>query len=465
MFKFLHNIQSVLTAPADSNTGGTGVITGDIKSSELSKQDIFEILNKDDDNKEVIPLKDDDKDEKKDDRKADKKDAKPDETDETDKTNDDDNNEEVDETEEDLKALEDELEEPDEEKLELTTPTSRREILKKYPKLFKDFPYLETAYYREQEFTKLLPTIADAKEAVSKSETLDKFESDLADGNTELVLKAVKDNSPKAYNKLIDNYLSVLSKVDEKAYHHVLGNTIRHTIMAMVQEARASSNEPLEQAAVILNQFIFGSSKFTAPEKLSGDDKSNVDDEKEQKITERERAFVKQKYNSANEEISNRVNRAYKATIEANIDPKNSMSEYVKKTATREALEELESIISKDTRFKSLVDKLWENAFKNDLDSESVNKIRRAFISKAQTLLPIVIKKARNEALKGIGKRVNSDNGKDDDSHLDNESKKDNDSRPRRESNKGNESRRSSGSSKSRVPDGMSTLEYLMSDD
>jgi hypothetical protein len=451
---FKHNIQFELLAPVDTVAGKA------IISNELSKQDILTELMKDDDTEEAIPLKDDDK--KKDDKKSEKKETKGDE--EADEDNKEDT-EEGEEKDDELKDLEDELDEPDEDKLELQTPTSRREILKKYPKLFKDFPYLETAYYREQEFTKLLPTIADAKEAVGKSETLDKFEKDLSQGNTELVLKAVRDNNPKAYNKLIDNYLSTLAKVDEKAYHHVLGNTIRHTIMAMVQESRTSGNEALEQAATILNQFIFGSSKFTAPEKLSTDDKTDESDEKEQRITERERAFTRQKFNSANEELSGRVNKAYKLTIESKIDPKESMTEYVRKTAVREAQEELESLIEKDTRFKTLVDRLWESAFKNDFSSDSVAKIRSAFLSKAQTLLPSVIQKARNEALKGMGKRITSDNHDDDSHPKKDESKNGNDSSRRKESKSGDESHRRNDSSKSKVPSSMTSLEYLMSDD
>jgi hypothetical protein len=51
---------------------------------------------------------------------------------------------------EELKEIEEELEPPTEEQLELVTPVRRKEILTKYPNLFKDFPYLEKAYYREQ---------------------------------------------------------------------------------------------------------------------------------------------------------------------------------------------------------------------------------------------------------------------------------------------------------------------------
>ncbi len=452
MFQLLRNIQSILMSPPDAPTG-----VADKPSGDLSKNDILDYLNQDD-KEDEIPL-DDDKD--KDDKKTEKKETKDDEeSDEDDKED-----TEEDEDKSDLDLLEEELVEPDEDKLELTTPISRREILKKYPKLFKEFPALEKSYYREQAFTQLLPTIADAKEAVDKSQTLDKFETDLSNGNTEVVLNAIKASNPKAFNKVVDNYLQVLSKVDEKAYQHVLGNTIKHTILAMLEESRNSDNAPLEQAAQILNQFIFGSSKFTAPTKLSSDEDTKGDDE-EKKMSERERNFTRQKFNSANDEISTKITKAYKATIESKIDPKESMTEYVRKTAIRDAAEELESLIEKDTRFKSLIDKLWENAFKDDFSQASLAKIRSAFVSKAQTLLPSVIAKHRNAALKGMGKRTSNINDKDDDSHQDKESKRDNDSRPRRESKRDDESRRRNDSgNKGKVPAGMSTLEYLMSED
>jgi hypothetical protein len=446
MFKY--HIQFPMYYPPE--VADKGVDSKSSGGKDLSKSDILDYLKDDDtDDKEVIDLEDDDK-------KSSKK-SKDDEDKDEDKDEVEDDDLEV---KDDLNEIEEDLDEPDEEKLELTTPTSRREILKKYPKLFKDFPYLETAYYREQEFTKLLPTIADAKEAVNQSQILNRLEGDLATGNTEVLLKSIKDNNPKAFYKIADNYLATLSKVDEKAYHHVMGNTMKHTILSMIEESRASSNESLQEAAMILHQFVFGTTKFTPTSKLSSDDKPEID-EKEQKISQREREFTQQRFESANETLSGKVTSIYKNSIEANIDPKDSMSPYVKKTAVRDAMEELETLIEKDNRFTTLVDKLWERAMENDFDSDSVGRIKSAFISKARTLLPTVIKNARNEALKGSS----SKSSKDDDSRPRKESKSDNDSRPRsRESTKDDGSHRKNDSG-SKIPKGMTSLEYLMSDD
>ena len=141
--------------------GGSG--TTDLDSKDLNKDSIYDALGDDND---IIDL--DDKDEKKEkSSKADEKeDVKPEDEDDADKTKD-----KEDEEEDELADLEEELDGPDEEKLELTTPVRRKEILTKYPNLFKDFPYLEKAYYREQQFTEIYPTIDDARAASEKGQT------------------------------------------------------------------------------------------------------------------------------------------------------------------------------------------------------------------------------------------------------------------------------------------------------
>src|SRR5437667_73422 len=84
----------------------------------LSVEDTIEFLKDDDsDKKEVIDLKEPKKDDKE--KEEEGKEEEKEESDE-------------------LKAIEEELEEPTDEQLELVTPVRRQEILKLYPKLFKD---------------------------------------------------------------------------------------------------------------------------------------------------------------------------------------------------------------------------------------------------------------------------------------------------------------------------------------
>lgn len=349
----------------------------------------------------------------------------------------------------DLLELEQELEGPSEEQLELVTPVRRKEILAKYPTLFKEFPYLERAYYREQKFTELLPTIEDAQQAVAAKQTLDRMEVDVMGGNTELILRAVREQNPKGFAKIVDQYLPTLAKVDEKAYYHVLGNVTKHTIVAMVREARRSGNEALQSAAQLVNQFVFGTSDFQPPTQLSKDEPR--EDGKDVELQQREQQFVRQQFESARDDLNIRINNTLKNTIDANIDPKKSMSDYVRKNASREAIEMLDSVLSKDARFIALKDKLWDSAFKENFSRNSVERIKSAYLSRAKTLLPTVIKKARIDALKGLGKRSGEDETPD--------KSPVSIGRPRSQDGKGGKITKASD-----IPKGMRTIDFLNAD-
>lgn len=424
-----------------------GISTG-AGPTGMGKEDIIEFLSSDDEEKpELIDVDDKKKPAKeKDDKQVDDKSDDKEDTEEE---------EEEPEEEDELSEIEKELEEgeePDEKKFELVTPARRRDILKKYPKLFEDFPYLEKAYYREQQYTELLPTIEDAKEAIDKSETLDKFENELSQGNTETMLKAIKNSNPRIFNKVVDDYLTTLYNVDEKAYNHVLGNTIKHTIMQMVGEGRKANNETLLAAAQVLNQFVFGTSDFHPPANLF-DGKTPEVDPREKELNERDRSFRRARFEEARDSLDTRVNNSIKSTIETHIDTNGAMTDYIKRNAVREATERIERLIDKDTRFKTIVDKLWEKAAEKNFDKESVDKIRSAYLSKAKTLLLPVIKEARNEALKGMGKRTPK------------EDKNDTPDKRNRNTNKDDDQPRSRKNDGKKVPNGMSSLEYLMSED
>lgn len=384
--KFLYDIPDS-NGPAASGDG-------------LSKDDVIDFLNVDEVEEKDEPLKL--TDDKKTDKPAKDKSTKTADADDAKDDNDDDD---TDEEDDELKGLEEELEDPTEEQLELTTPVRRREILAKYPNLFKDFPYLEKAYYREQQFTEITPTIEDAREAVEARENLQRFEADLMQGNISTILTAVKDQDANGFYRIVDELLPNLARVDEGAYHHLMGNMAKHTIMAMLKEAKQSNNEVLQSAAQILNQFVFGTSDWVPPQRLSKDTKTEPDS-RESELERRERALATERFEDARANLNGRINNVLKSTIEQNIDPKGSMTDYVRRNASREVHEQLNTLIVQDRRFKILTDKLWEAAFKSNFSKESVDRIKTAYLSKSRALLPSVIKKARNEALKGMGKRV-----------------------------------------------------------
>ena len=420
-------------------------------SSQLSsdgtetQEETFELLNADEKPEEILELP-----------KGGKEDTTEGGEKEEDKDEEEDSEEEVDE----LKEIEEELKPPKEEDLlEITTPVRRKEILAKYPKLFKDFPYLEKAYYREQQFTELLPTIQDAKVAVEKAKVLDLTERQVMSGDITSILNAAKSEDREAFNKIADNYLPALKHVDEQAYYHVLGNVIKDTIITMVKEGRALGEQgaPLQAAANVLNQFVFGSQTFTPPTQLSKNQRPEEQSrEAEYRKQDQQRAYAQ--FESVRSDLQTKADNVLKSTIDGHLDPQGTMTSYVKTHAAKEAFDNLETLISKDTRFRTLLDKLWEKAFETNFDKQSTDRIKAAYLSKAKTLLPSVIKKARNDALKGLGRRERVEESTNGDNEAAIKSPKANTS--------GKSTPPSSGRIRTAkdIPRGMTTLEFLNKD-
>lgn len=298
-----------------------------------------------------------------------------------------------------------ELEEEDEPEIDDTEPiedVSRKEILKAFPDIFKKFPQLEKSYYREKKYAEVFPTIEDAKDASEKVQTYDRFESQVLNGNLDEIIAGVKNADPKAYNKMVDNYLPMLGKVDQQAYFHIIGNVVKNTVVGMVNEAKASENEDLQAAAVILYQFMFGKSEFKKAEPY-GPHKA---DEKETELTREKQEFAQQKFAGVLENLATTNTNIIKSTISQHMDPKNVLSDYVKKTAVKEAMAEVEETMNSNTRFKSVMDKLWEQAIKTNYSQQSIANIKKAHLNQAKTILRPIILKHKNAALKGMGKRV-----------------------------------------------------------
>lgn len=292
----------------------------------------------------------------------------------------------------------------DEDKLELVVPSRRKDILAKYPDLFKNFPSIEKAIYREQAFSEIIPTLDDAKEAVANSELLNKFGQQLAAGDSVEILKTTKDANPEGFAKLVDNYLPNLYKADPGAYFVVTGNVISHAVTEMIKQGKASNNSDLIAAAEIVNDFIFAQKEIRQQVRMSAAE-SRESNPKENELSQREQEFQQREFDSHYNTLDTKISNVLVATIDKNIDPNESMSGYVKKNATREVREEVTSALEKDTRFQTVMGRLWDRAAQEGYSKESLDRINSAFLSKAKTLLPDAIKKARNEALKGLGKK------------------------------------------------------------
>lgn len=285
------------------------------------------------------------------------------------------------------------------EDLGFTPPVIRKELLAAFPDIFKKFPHLEKAIYREKEYGSIFPTIEDAKVAVEKAQLLDNYEGEVLGGNVERLFKTIKDSNPQGFGKLVDNYFAVLDRVDPYAKLHVIGNIGRQLVYEMGVQGQQINNDNLKGAAVILNQFLFGNNQFSPPQNFGGKEQPLQSAEIEQQRA----ALLNNQFNTVLEEEYSRARGSVKSAIEKHIDPKNAMSEFVKSTAIDKCIETVEKAISSDSRFRGYLNSLWQKAIESNFSASSRSNIRRAYLGKAQSVLKQSIQITRQSALKGLG--------------------------------------------------------------
>jgi hypothetical protein len=360
-----------------SNEEAEAPIIGD---NTTSKQDILDELNLEDEGKDTD--------------KSDKDNLKLDEDEEEDEGDDKEKSDKEDEDEEEI-----EIKEPGEEEEErLVVPAKKAEILKKYPTLEKEFPSLFAYYYKAQQYTDILPTIADAKAAAKDRDTLQNFRADLEKGETVKVIEAIKNYSPENYTKFVDNYLQTLAAVDREAYFHVTNNVLANAIQFGLSKAKEDGDNDVKEAILIFNEFLFGQKE---PRKVTRLSKEENTDESSKLKKERE-DFENQKWTELQSDLKGKIDNQITATVDANIDKDNKMTPFVKRNAVREVKAQLDEALKNDKPFQSIISSLEKRAKADKNSRTALDKIKSAHLTQAKNYLQRIIPRVRNEALKGI---------------------------------------------------------------
>jgi len=372
------------------------------------------------------------------------------------KGDDEDDDKKEDDPDAELQELEDELKEPTDEELELTVPSTRRQILKDYPDIFKKHPSLEKSFYRDQKFTEVFEHPKEAIEAKELLDTYSKFEDDVTNGDLTTIINSVKETNPESFNKIVDDFLPMLEKTDRNAWLTVMSNVTKQVLAHAFTAGRKSNDEELQEASRIVHKFLLGTEEYEPPVKLSSNSKKDEKSDKEIELERREKEFNDRTFSTAKSDVEGSVDRIVKATITKHIDPRESMSDYVRRNAVRDAYETFQNQLKNDNSFNKLIERFWDSARKSNYNRQSLDRITDVYKNKAGSLLGAIIKKTRNDALKS-GNGTRSSSKKDDDDTSENEDRPRRVvARPRNDGPSNDDDR-----GKRVIPKGMTTAEWL----
>lgn len=287
----------------------------------------------------------------------------------------------------------DELDELLEDEPTIYPRPSFKEVTAKYPALFKDFPNLRQAFFREKEFTDRFPTVEDADEALTKAQNLDVVSEAVATGNVGTLLDNME---PSDVKKVAANFLPSLFKKDQNLYYSVTGPLIDRLIKQAYSEAVSSGNENLKHSAEWLAKWCFGDTKYASGE-AAVKPISTEPDEGQKKLDEERSKFQMEKYNEAKTTVVASVTTRMLKEIESGIG--DGVSPKMRQMIAREVLTEVSGLLEKDQRHLRQMNALWKRAQGAGFSNEHRARIASTYLARAKTLIPAVRSRIRREVL------------------------------------------------------------------
>ena len=249
-------------------------------------------------------------------------------------------------------------------------------------------------FYQAAEYSKLFPSIEDAKEAIEDTEAYVSMRESIISGDSSNFIDALKSQSEQTVESFGYDFLCKLAEKDNKSFVTIITPLYENVIRRMA----ADSDENTQAAATVLSQFLFGT-----PEVAEGKKTFSKKIESPKKRTDDPTVL-----NSAYQDVAGKTNRALSVIIGDGLD---DLSPFIKKSVVNSCLEEIWNTLSKDQNHMSIMKNRWTRASINSYSDDDKTKIISTLLVRARPLIPSIRAKLVNEAL-GTSKKVSDEKTK-----------------------------------------------------
>jgi len=300
-------------------------------------------------------------------------------------------------------------EEPKEDKEDIEGTRLRpsiKQIIAKMPeaeKVFKAFPQLRDAYYREAKFSAIYSTIDDAQDAAEKAEALDIFDENIRKGSSKELLEAIGKDDKKVLKNFAISLLPTLREVDEDLFYEAtvpVFNTVIRNLFRAGEKAGGKDGQNMMAAAKIMANHLHGSYDIPEAEK-------KVDPELEEerkKFNEEKQKEQEEKFNNFEVSVNERTRKFMEKEISKGLD--DSLSEFIRNGIVTEVINRVGKELSNDKQHMTGISRLWKAALNERLSGKSADRIIAAFLSRAKQLIPEIRSKVKAEAIGSRNKKA-----------------------------------------------------------
>lgn len=296
--------------------------------------------------------------------------------------------------------IEEEVEEVDSEAAPNQRP-SFKEITKKYPKFFKEFPAVREALGRELAYTQEFPTVEEAKDAKEVISNFTKLEQSIMSGDPALLLGSLHSKDEKALAKFAKNFLPTVQRGNPKLFSALVTPYIKRVFANALDNAESAGNENLKKSVQWMSKFVFGTQDGSIPpdEKEEEDGKPSS---RESELEEENKRLAFSTLQRFSGDVKDYTEKVMKREILKNVDPENAMPEFMQDALIGKIVTEIQKSLNSDVSHTQFMTKLWQKAQKNGYTQEDRSQLINAFLARARKILPSIRDKHKKEVMKKL---------------------------------------------------------------
>lgn len=295
-------------------------------------------------------------------------------------------------------------EQTDEEKEEEAHLTATyTDIKTKYPKIFKEFPELRAAIFRDQRMSEIFGSPDDAEAAASKAGTLDNIEDDIINkGNVINLLNLVEKNNKASYEKIVTSILPHIQSTSKDLYLEIAAVPIKQLLRSAWATGKGKDTD-LGRAAAYIHNFFFGNTDIDSKVKFESVIAGSAEKTPEQKAFEERLAKLDEKeYTDFKGGVDNSYITKMSSEIRSGLDKDARLTEYAKNKLVEDILIDIKDQLVADTRYQTSMQSLWLQAKKSGFTSDFKSRITNAALARAKALIPTSRQKKVAEATKTV---------------------------------------------------------------
>jgi len=272
---------------------------------------------------------------------------------------------------------------------------SAKAIVKKFPGIFKEFPGLKDAYFNERLYREAVGTPEAAKQAVERSEILEKFEETLTAGDFSLTLTALAKSHPESVVRMAKNFPPTLYKNDQDTYMEAVRPVIVNALKYARGEGQKHGNNNLinsiKHVAKVLDLPV--DLELPQPRESAKEDpeKKKIEEDRKELLAERRIDFEEKTGKSAMGFVRTKLVKSL-----ANVQ---GLSEFTKNAVVKNCMEKLGLQLRNNKEHMRLMQTLWTQAERAGYKGDWADRLVGTYLNRARQILPAIRQSELNEAM------------------------------------------------------------------